>query len=181
MPDLPAAHPGDDLLRQRDGLKQTIVNAVAWSYCQPTLIADQVIDALAKARYAVVSRDDLAAVLDGDLTTLDRRPAAEKRLRAAIGHTVVYVAEVIWFGDDPVDGRTRVAVCASLDDALDALRERTGSDLVATQASSALGTQHARTWAVHRRDEPPSDEGYLWITEEPVRGRAAQHAHERTL
>lgn len=87
--------------------------------------------------------------------------------------TVVYIAEVIWFSENPVDGRKRIAVCASLDGALEALsgHDIFGGDLVATDMTkeSALGTESARTWAVHERDEEPSDEGCLWITEEQVR------------
>ncbi|MET8985873.1 hypothetical protein ABZW49_10530 [Nonomuraea wenchangensis] len=87
--------------------------------------------------------------------------------------TSVYIAEVIWFSDNPVDGRKRIAVGASLDAALNALSSHDifGGDLVATEMTegSALGTKGARTWAVHERDEEPSDEGALWITEEQVR------------
>jgi hypothetical protein len=86
---------------------------------------------------------------------------------------VVYIAEVIWFGENPVDGRIRIAVCDSLDVALDALRTHDiyGGDLVATDATegSALGIEGARTWAVRERGEEPDDEGCLWITEERVR------------
>ncbi|MFF3443612.1 hypothetical protein [Streptosporangium sp. NPDC002721] len=82
----------------------------------------------------------------------------------------VYIAEVIWFSDNPVDGRNRIAVCRDLDAALNILRGHDihGGDLVATETTSALGTKGARTWAVHERGEEPSDEGWLWITEEPV-------------
>lgn len=85
--------------------------------------------------------------------------------------TAVYIAEAIWFSDNPVDGRKRVAVGRDLDAALNAIRSHHiygGGDLVATETTSALGTRNARTWAVHERDEEPSDEGYLWITEEKV-------------
>lgn len=84
--------------------------------------------------------------------------------------TAVYIAEVIWFSDNPVDGRKRIAVCASLRAALHALRVHDifGGDLVATKTMSALGTDDARTWAVHERGEEPSDEGCLWITQEKV-------------
>lgn len=82
----------------------------------------------------------------------------------------VYIAEAIWFGDNPVDGRTRIAVCASLDSALNALSRHKiyGGDLVSTETTSRLGTDEARTWAVHERDEEPDDEGILWITAEAV-------------
>ncbi|TYB69706.1 hypothetical protein FXF51_05965 [Nonomuraea sp. PA05] len=83
----------------------------------------------------------------------------------------VYIAEVIWFSGNPVDGRKRVAVGASLEAALNALRtdDIFGGDLVATTVNNAaLGTKGARTWAVHERDEEPDDEGCLWITEEKV-------------
>jgi hypothetical protein len=85
----------------------------------------------------------------------------------------VYIVEAISFNENPVDGRTRIAVCASLDAALNILRSHDiygGEDLVATEdvEGSALGTETARTWAVHERGEEPSDEGYLWITEERV-------------
>ncbi|MET8334391.1 hypothetical protein [Streptosporangium canum] len=84
--------------------------------------------------------------------------------------TAVYIAEVIWFADNPVDGRKRIAVCASLDAALDILRGHHihGGDLVVTETASALGTSDARTWAVHERGEEPDDEGHLWITEEQL-------------
>lgn len=83
---------------------------------------------------------------------------------------VVYIAEVIWFGENPVDGRTRVAVRTTLEGALQALRDRSGDPhLVATEVDrSALGTAQARTWAVHRRGQGPDEEGHLWITEERV-------------
>ncbi|MEV0382368.1 hypothetical protein [Nonomuraea sp. NPDC050643] len=83
----------------------------------------------------------------------------------------VYIAEVIWFSENPVDGRKRVAVGASLDAALNVLRAHDifGGDLVATETTSALGTDDATTWAVHERGEEPDDEGCLWITEEQVR------------
>lgn len=85
--------------------------------------------------------------------------------------TTVYIAEVIWFGDNPVDGRNRIAVCTSLEDAVTALREDDSDrpDLVATEVTdSALGSKTARTWAVHERGEEPDDEGHLWITSEQV-------------
>lgn len=85
----------------------------------------------------------------------------------------VYIAEVIWFEDNPVDGRDRIAVGVSLDAALSALREHHihGGDLVATETEegSALGTKWARTWAVHERGEEPDSEGHLWITSEELR------------
>lgn len=81
--------------------------------------------------------------------------------------TTVYIAEEIWFGDNPVDGRDRIAVCATLDGALDALRDRDGGDLVATETRSALG--NGKTWEVHERGEEPDDEGHLWITSEQVK------------
>jgi hypothetical protein len=84
----------------------------------------------------------------------------------------VYIAEVIWFEENPVDGRTRIAVCTSLDDALTSLREHDifGGDLVATEISgSALGSRDAQTWAVYDRGAEPNDEGHLWITRENVR------------
>lgn len=89
--------------------------------------------------------------------------------------TAVYIAEVIWFSENPVDGRKRIAVGASLEAALDALSRHDifGGDLVATKTTSALGTDNARTWAVHERGEEPSDEGCLWITEEPVTNKGA--------
>lgn len=82
----------------------------------------------------------------------------------------VYIAEAIWFSDNPVDGRKRIAVCASLDAALNILRSHDiyGGDLVAAETTSALGTDSARTWAVHERGEEPDDEGHLWITEEQL-------------
>lgn len=85
--------------------------------------------------------------------------------------TAVYIAEVIWFADNPVDGRKCIAVGASLDAALQVLRGHDifGGDLVATETTSALGTRDARTWAVHERGEEPDDEGNLWITREEVR------------
>lgn len=83
----------------------------------------------------------------------------------------VYIAEVIWFSENPVDGRKRIAVGASLDAALNALRGHDifGGDLAATETTSALGTDDARTWAVHELGEEPDDEGHLWITREEVR------------
>jgi len=89
--------------------------------------------------------------------------------------TAVYIAEVIWFSENPVDGRKRIAVCGSLDAALNVLRGHHifGGDLVATETTgAALGTRGARTWAVHERDEEASDEGHLWVTCEPVTGSA---------
>ncbi|MFC4006597.1 hypothetical protein ACFOY2_05150 [Nonomuraea purpurea] len=88
----------------------------------------------------------------------------------------VYIAEVIGFSENPVDGRKRIAVGASLEAALDALSSHDifGGDLAATETTSALGTENARTWAVHERDEEPSDEGCLWITEEKVTGEASR-------
>lgn len=83
----------------------------------------------------------------------------------------VYIAEVIWFSENPVDGRKRITVSTSLEAALDALGSHDifGGDLVATEITgAALGTKGARTWAVHERGEESSDEGCLWITEEPV-------------
>ena len=84
--------------------------------------------------------------------------------------TAVYIAEVIWFSENPVDGRKRIAVGASLEAALNALsgHDIFGGDLLATETTSALGTDEARTWAVHERGEESSDEGCLWITEEKV-------------
>lgn len=86
---------------------------------------------------------------------------------------MVYIAEAIWFENNPVDGRERIAVCGSLDGALSALREHGiyGCDLVATETESALGSETARTWAVHERDGKASDEGLLWITGEEVSDR----------
>lgn len=84
----------------------------------------------------------------------------------------VYIAEVIWFSENPVDGRKRIAVCRSLRAALYALRSHDifGGDLVATEMDETeLGTDAARSWAVHERGEEPSDEGHLWITREEVR------------
>lgn len=85
--------------------------------------------------------------------------------------TAVYIAEVIWFSENPVDGRKRIAVGASLDAALHVLRVHDifGGDLVATETTSALGTDDATTWSVHERGEEPDDEGHLWITREEVR------------
>lgn len=82
----------------------------------------------------------------------------------------VYIAEVIFFDDNPADGRRRVAVCTSLDGALAALRrDEDGADLVATEVSpSALGSATSTTWAVHERSVEPDDEGHLWITREEV-------------
>ncbi|MET8006261.1 hypothetical protein [Nonomuraea glycinis] len=85
----------------------------------------------------------------------------------------VYIAEAIWYHDNPVDGRDRIAVADSLDTALQAVRGHDiyGGDLVATEITdtpSALGTDAARTWAVHQRGEEPTDEGLLWITHEPL-------------
>lgn len=84
--------------------------------------------------------------------------------------TAVYIAEVIWFSDNPVDGRSRIGVCASLDAALHVIRAHDiyGGDLVATETTSALGTRDARTWAVHERGDEPDDEGHLWITCEKI-------------
>jgi hypothetical protein len=84
--------------------------------------------------------------------------------------TTVYIAELIWFCENPVDGRCRVAVCASLDAAVAALRQEDSDNpaLVATEVTgSALGSPAAQTWAVHERGEEP-DEGYMWITAEQV-------------
>jgi hypothetical protein len=85
--------------------------------------------------------------------------------------TTVYIAEVIWFGDNPVDGRRRVAVCTTLESAVAALQEdgTTRGNLVATETMSALGSKAARTWAVHEPDEEPDDEGCLWVTSEQLR------------
>jgi hypothetical protein len=85
--------------------------------------------------------------------------------------STVYIAEEIWFGETPVDGRKRIAVCTSLDDAVTALREDDSDcpDLVATEVTdSALGSGTTRTWAVHERGAEPDDEGHLWITSEQV-------------
>lgn len=89
---------------------------------------------------------------------------------AAVQAAAVHIAEVIWFSDNPVDGRTRIAVCASFDAALNILRGHDiyGGDLVATETTSALSTRNARTWEVHERGEEPDGEGHLWITEEQV-------------
>ncbi|MET7335988.1 hypothetical protein [Nonomuraea sp. NPDC005650] len=88
----------------------------------------------------------------------------------ALPEAAVYIAEAIYFSDSPVDGRRRIAVSGSLDAALKAVRGHDiyGGDLVATEAKSALGTDAARTWAVHERGEEPDDEGHLWITREPL-------------
>ncbi|WP_194838599.1 hypothetical protein [Nocardia sp. XZ_19_369] len=84
----------------------------------------------------------------------------------------VYIAEAIWFGEDPVGGRNRLAVCSSLDVALHALRTHPiygDPSLRATETTSALGTlPHTRTWAVHRPDAEPDDDGVLWITAEAI-------------
>lgn len=83
--------------------------------------------------------------------------------------TTVYIAEEIWFGDNPVDGRKRLSVHSTLDGALSALNNINGPGLVATEKTGgALGTDDARTWAVHEPDEEPSDEGWMWITAEQV-------------
>lgn len=98
--------------------------------------------------------------------------AGASREEAVAGFSAVYIAEAIWFGDNPVDGRTRIAVCTTLDDALACLREHPiyGGDLIATEiADSALGTDDAETWAVHEAGTEASDEGHLWITSEHVR------------
>jgi hypothetical protein len=125
-----------------DAMLQTALSAV---YGQPTRLDEVDPDTLDSWRLGI------AAVL-----TLD---------------TAVYIAEVIWFEENPVDGRTRIAVCASLDSALTVLREHEihGGDLVATETTSALGTDTARTWAVHEKGTEPDDEGCLWITAEDVR------------
>lgn len=83
----------------------------------------------------------------------------------------VYIAEVIFFDDNPADGRRRVAVCTSLEGALAALQNDDGQDeeLVATEVSpSVLGSATSTTWAVHERGTEPDDEGHLWITREAV-------------
>lgn len=115
-------------------------------------------------RYPLESLDALLAQWpDAELSWLDEHPTPAS----------VFVAEVIWFGENPVDGRDRIAVCRSLDDAVTALREDDDCDrpdLVATEVTdSALGTEGARTWAVHERGTEPDDEGHLWITEEQIR------------
>lgn len=83
---------------------------------------------------------------------------------------MVYIAEVVFFEDNPVDGRKRVAVCSTLEGAISALRKDDDREpeLVATETTSALGSESARTWAVHEPDEEPSDFGCLWITAERV-------------
>ncbi|WP_143220361.1 hypothetical protein [Actinomadura sp. CNU-125] len=83
----------------------------------------------------------------------------------------VFIAEVIFFDDNPADGRRRVAVCTSLEGALTALQNdgTDNDDLVATEVSpSALGSATSTTWAVHERGAAPDDEGLLWITREEV-------------
>lgn len=82
--------------------------------------------------------------------------------------TTVYIAEEIWFSDNPVDGRKRLSVHATLEGALAALNNINGPGLVATETTSALGTDDARTWAVHEPDEEPDDGGFMWITAEQV-------------
>lgn len=123
----------------------------------------------AAARAARAVGEDGRAVLGDGL--VQAGADAVKRHLAAVLPTHVYIAEVIWFCDNPVDGRTRIAVCQSLDEALAILRGHDihGGDLVATETTSALGTRQARTWAVHEKGEEPDDMGHLWITEEPIR------------
>jgi hypothetical protein len=134
---------------------------------KPSEVPGELVDAFRRAAEIAADYDPegafrqiLAAVL----------PTHEAMVREQVT-AEVYVAEAIWFEENPVDGRTRVAVCATLDGALDALREHHifGGDLVATEAErSALGTATARTWAVHERGSHPDDEGCLWITGEPM-------------
>lgn len=106
------------------------------------------------------------------ITDVEERAAEQLAVaREEAGQPSVFIAECIWFSENPVDGRKRIAVAASLDAALGALGSHDifGGDLVATEITgAALGTKGARTWAVHERGEEPNDEGCLWITEEPV-------------
>ncbi|WP_436759364.1 hypothetical protein [Streptosporangium sp. V21-05] len=121
--------------------------------------------------------DAIRIMLAAALPTIAEQVRAEERARiVADVADAVYIAEVIWFSDNPVDGRKRIAVSASLDAALNILRGHDihGGDLVATETPSALGTKSARTWAVHERGEEPDDEGHLWITEEPVIGGSSR-------
>lgn len=113
---------------------------------------------------------------DAVLTWLDPETVPNQAPDAGPAPASVFVAEAVWFENDPVDGRERIAVGVTLGDALSALRDHGiyGGDLVATETTSgsALGTETARTWAVHERTEKPSDEGLLWITEEQLLPRA---------
>lgn len=88
------------------------------------------------------------------------------------GPLTVYIAEAIWFEDNPVNGRKRIAVATTLDGALKAIREDKiygDAALIATEVTdSALGSENAKTWHVHASDADPDDEGCLWITSEPV-------------
>ncbi|WP_329521191.1 hypothetical protein [Spirillospora sp. NBC_01491] len=94
----------------------------------------------------------------------------ERQVREQVG--AVYIAESIWFDDNPVDGRTRLATCLSLDEALAAIKGHGifgEPNLVATVVEdSALHGEGGRTWAVHPEGQEPNDEGHLWITEEKI-------------
>lgn len=127
------------------------------------------LDEMTRWAYGINSKR-MAAERDRDEARRQLEEFKAAAQRVPCPGSAVYIAEVVWFADNPVDGRQRVAVCTSLNDALHILRrhEIHGGDLVATETTSALGSSTARTWAVHERDEEPSDEGFRWITSEMV-------------
>lgn len=104
------------------------------------------------------------------LNELNALPAA---LTTGTPPHTVYIAESLDYSDNVVDGRERIAVSGTLDGALTSLRnhEIHGGDLVVTPSPEAqIGTDDARTWAVHERGSDPDEgsEAFLVITAEPV-------------
>jgi hypothetical protein len=93
----------------------------------------------------------------------------------ALAPTHVYIAEVIFSGDNPWDGRTRYGVCLSLEDALDSLSSfaKEGMPLVATPREETDDPEFwdedgPIRWMVHRPDEGARWDGHLWIFKERV-------------
>lgn len=113
-------------------------------------------------------REAVKWVMEPELLAIEAE--IERRVREQVA--AVYIAEEIWFGDNVVDGRKRLAACLSLDEALAVIkadRIHGEPDLTATPVEgSALHGEGGRTWAVHPEGEEPDDEGCLWITEEKI-------------
>lgn len=83
----------------------------------------------------------------------------------------VFIAESIFEGDNPWDGRTRYGLHVSLEGALDALKDFAdpGDPLTCTRDDEAAEPSKRATYMVHRMSERPRIDGNLWIFEEELK------------
>lgn len=90
-----------------------------------------------------------------------------ERLQALVPR-YVYIAESIFSGKNPWNGRAVYGVCTSVEDALDALSTfaEVGRPLIATQREE--DAVDPDLWMVHRPDEMPRWDGALWIHRYPI-------------